>query len=64
MVVGALVLLKNLIIVSVFATRRYCLKKKKVQMRPRGYQTLQSVPKVDRLSMASMKAYLQDNSIE
>lgn len=64
MTVAMLVILKNSAISTLFLVRRFCLKQRKVRMRPRGYQTLQSVPKVDRLSMASMKLYLQDNSIE
>lgn len=62
--VSVAVLVKNVAILTVFFVRTVIERRESVQMRPQSYQVLQNVPKIDRLSMASMKLYLQDNSIE
>ena len=58
---SAIILLKNLSILTVFFIRKFIEHRDSVSFRPQTYSSIQNAPKLDKFSMISMKAYLLDS---
>jgi len=59
-VVSCIILVKDVTLLTVFVIRKFLEQRDTATLRPKSYVNTQTVPKLDKESSASMKAYLEN----